>query len=471
MMANPFYVQPGGDVTPALRGLSGAVERMGVYERQEKQRETENKQADQLIDLKNRELTAAEQAAKKAAEIQALALEAYQSGDPNKMLAVASTYPEYSTAIKMALGFKSKATADNYFRTAVEFLNDPTVDKAQELVEKRRTFLRNEGVLPAGSSHTDNFMDEYKKDPDKAVRDLEATVISAFPERWKAYKDAEIAPEKGGTQGDVDETGEKKTAAMRNFEKYQELQKADPEAAESFARLLGIKGGPKEQFAILKYLAEIADYNSRILKRANEQKIAAEKREQNKVAKISVIDNVLREVASAGSEAKEAWTATGIPGVLTGWVPSTPAYNLKRRVSTIQANLAFNKLNELREVSPTGGALGQVSNFEINLLKDSVSALDPNMGEERFKEALQNIQKHFAILKNHINSPGVPLSYKVSSDPAQRQIYRNWLKELGLKPDATPEEVAAASSPTIPVPDLKTLSTDELFKAAGLKGE
>jgi hypothetical protein len=470
-MPNPFYVQPGGDITPGLRGLSGAVERAGVYKRQEAQREAENKQADELIKLKGRELTAAEKAAEKAAEIQALALEAYKSGDPNQMLAVASTYPEYSTAIKMALGFKSKATADNYFRTAVDFLSDPTADRAQELVDKRRAFLRNEGVLPAGSEHTDNFMDEYRKDPDKAVKDLEATVISAFPERWTAYKNAEIAPEKGGTQGDVDETGEKKTAAMRNFEKYQELQKADPEAAESFARLLGIKGGPKEQFAILKYMAEIADYNSKMLKRANEQKIAAEKREGQRRIKVAEIDNVLREVASAGTEAKESWTATGIPAALTGWVPSTPAYNLKKRVTTLKAIVAFGKLGEMREVSPTGGALGQVSNFEINLLENSISALDPNMGEERFRKALQYIQEHFEVLKQHQQNPGVPLSYKVSSDPAQRQIYLNWLKELGLNPNATPEEVSAASAPEIPMPDLKTLSTDELFKAAGLKGE
>ncbi len=62
-------------------------------------------------------------------------------------------------------------------------------------------------------------------------------------------------------------------------------------------------------------------------------------------------------------------------------------------VKTLQANLAFDRLQDMRDRSKTGGALGQVSNIELGLLQSSVAALDP--GSKNFAEQLATIRRQY----------------------------------------------------------------------------
>jgi hypothetical protein len=436
MGGNPFYVQPGGDITPGLAGLSGAIERAGAARDNRALNQSKLDQNERRLDIdsdradyEGRRIKLQEDAAEKAAKIQALVAEAYQAGDNEKLLQIATQYPEFSDAVKMMLGFKSKATADNYFQTATQFLQDPTREAAEKLVKQRQAFLRQQGVEGEDSKHTDSFLEQFDADPEKAVKDLTATVMSAFPERWKKFKEAEIAPNKGATLG---EDGTKKTADQRNFEHYQALKELDPDAAEEFAIQLGIHGDAKTNFEILKLRAQVAEIEDKQAGRMAERQAKQEAKELKRKNLIEGIDSVINEVVLAGTEAGDSWTSTGLPAAISSWIPSSPAYNLKRRTSTIKANLGFDKLQAMRDASPTGGALGQVSERELGYLQDTVTALDPNMGEDRFKAALEKIRNHYVIWRNHISNPGVPPSYKISKDPAERQIYRNWIKELGM---------------------------------------
>ena len=62
-------------------------------------------------------------------------------------------------------------------------------------------------------------------------------------------------------------------------------------------------------------------------------------------------------------------------------------------VKTLQANLAFDRLQDMRDRSKTGGALGQVSNIELGLLQSSVAALDP--GSKNFEEQLATVRRQY----------------------------------------------------------------------------
>lgn len=64
-------------------------------------------------------------------------------------------------------------------------------------------------------------------------------------------------------------------------------------------------------------------------------------------------------------------------GALAGVLPETKARKLAGIVNTIKANVSFDKLQQMREASPTGGALGQVSDFENRLLQATQGTLDP----------------------------------------------------------------------------------------------
>ena len=47
----------------------------------------------------------------------------------------------------------------------------------------------------------------------------------------------------------------------------------------------------------------------------------------------------------------------------------------------------------MRDASPTGGALGQVSNIELDLLKSSLGNLNQSQSKEQFMANLKQVQK------------------------------------------------------------------------------
>lgn len=98
-------------------------------------------------------------------------------------------------------------------------------------------------------------------------------------------------------------------------------------------------------------------------------------------------------------DAKELGQDMGIAGALVydvfKKIPLTESKQLANKISTIQANLAFDRLQKMRNESPTGGALGQVSNMELGLLRDAVSALDPTAGVEAFNEQIKIVEQHY----------------------------------------------------------------------------
>lgn len=73
--------------------------------------------------------------------------------------------------------------------------------------------------------------------------------------------------------------------------------------------------------------------------------------------------------------------STGLPGAVLQFGP-TQARELRNDLETIKANIGFDKLQTMRENSPTGGALGAVSDTEQRLLQAVNGALDPMMKDQ-----------------------------------------------------------------------------------------
>lgn len=68
--------------------------------------------------------------------------------------------------------------------------------------------------------------------------------------------------------------------------------------------------------------------------------------------------------------------ATGLTGKVASNIDATRAGALKNRLETIKANIGFDRLQAMREASPTGGALGPVSDFENRLLQAVMGSLE-----------------------------------------------------------------------------------------------
>jgi hypothetical protein len=80
-------------------------------------------------------------------------------------------------------------------------------------------------------------------------------------------------------------------------------------------------------------------------------------------------------------------------------IPATPQKNLSEILGTIKANIGFDKLQDMRNNSPTGGALGQVSEFENKLLQAVQGSLDQSQSPAELKKNLEQIRDNLAGLR------------------------------------------------------------------------
>lgn len=82
-------------------------------------------------------------------------------------------------------------------------------------------------------------------------------------------------------------------------------------------------------------------------------------------------------------------------GSLMAMAPGTGAYRLYGLIDTIKANIGFDRLQQMREASPTGGALGQVAVRELDFLQSVIANLDPGQGQDRLIENLKKVKTHY----------------------------------------------------------------------------
>lgn len=104
--------------------------------------------------------------------------------------------------------------------------------------------------------------------------------------------------------------------------------------------------------------------------------------------------NVLDAIGKARALSK-TWLSTGLGGSLTGRIAGTDTNNLAKQIDTIKSNLGFDKLAEMRASSPTGGALGAVTERELDLLQSVVASLDQSQTDEQLRENLDKVERHY----------------------------------------------------------------------------
>ena len=81
-------------------------------------------------------------------------------------------------------------------------------------------------------------------------------------------------------------------------------------------------------------------------------------------------------------------------------IPGTDAYDAQAMVDTIKANIGFDKLQQMRDMSKTGGALGQVAVKEIEFLQATLGNLDLNQSPDQVKKNLRKVMSHYNNLLN-----------------------------------------------------------------------
>ncbi len=112
------------------------------------------------------------------------------------------------------------------------------------------------------------------------------------------------------------------------------------------------------------------------------------------------ISKMVGQVLTAIEKDEGILGTTGVYGKFAAdYLPSTPARNVKNLLKSVQSNVAFNRLQEMREASKTGGALGNVSNIELGLLMAAHGAIQQDLSKELLVENLKEIDRIMGMVE------------------------------------------------------------------------
>ncbi|MFM7851303.1 MAG: hypothetical protein ACKO96_05130 [Flammeovirgaceae bacterium] len=88
---------------------------------------------------------------------------------------------------------------------------------------------------------------------------------------------------------------------------------------------------------------------------------------------------------------------TGFLGSTLAELPfGTEAKGLKGYLDTIKSSIGFDKLQNIRDNSPTGGALGQVAVQELDMLQKTYSSLEQSQSKAQLKANLLTVKNSYA---------------------------------------------------------------------------
>jgi hypothetical protein len=244
---------------------------------------------------------------------------------------------------------------------------------------------------------------------------LRAELASLPPEADD--KAVESIVRKYGKPDDIFKTLERRSTAEANRIAKAELEreKAEQRAIEKqrdqdFKQQLAAMSASSKS-AMTSVQRELAEQRLADLK--SKQTDKEEKKEAAKQFAINHANKVVEDVTAAKSLV--SGTTSGLVGKGSSFVPGTDAYNLNQRLLTIKANLGFDRLQQMRDASPTGGALGQVAVQELQALQATVGSLELGQTKQELQKNLDKIELH----------------------------YNNWLSTVG----GTPTKPPAAATP------------------------
>lgn len=124
------------------------------------------------------------------------------------------------------------------------------------------------------------------------------------------------------------------------------------------------------------------------------------------------IDRAIKKIEDAD---KSFVPATGLPGSVAQNIPGTAANDVRNLIDGVKANVTFDKLQAMREASPTGGALGQVSNFENYLMSSTLGSLDQSQTRDQLLANLKRVKLVYEKIINEGIKPGDPIAAEIMS--------------------------------------------------------
>lgn len=102
----------------------------------------------------------------------------------------------------------------------------------------------------------------------------------------------------------------------------------------------------------------------------------------------------------------------GFGGASASAIPGTGAADFKALVETVKGNIGFDRLQQMRDSSPTGGALGAINKTELETLQSVLGNLQQSQSEDQLRYNLNRLKNQYLdIVHGKGKGPGrVPTS-------------------------------------------------------------
>lgn len=291
--------------------------------------------------------------------------------------------------INPALAQQAMADARKLAQQEAESARKSALTESQITTERAR-----QGQIAAQEQRAIAEAAAKRAETDKAARYEEA--LNALP---PTATDEEIQAtiRRFGKPSDVlgaitrkQEAAAKQQAALELARERASLESAQKERDQAFRKELAIATAANRS-ALTGVQQQIAQQRLEDLKERAAERV--DKKEAAKQAALSHAGKVLGDVTQA--DKLLSGPTTGLIGKLSSVVPDTTAYDLNLLLTTIKANLGFDRLQQMRDASPTGGALGQVAVKELDALQSSIASLDIGQKKDTLKENLMKIENHY----------------------------------------------------------------------------
>ena len=137
-------------------------------------------------------------------------------------------------------------------------------------------------------------------------------------------------------------------------------------------------------------------YRAQLEEKQTKKSTAEAKAEMKKREAVAKATNIIGKAEQALS--KVGWNTAGFIGTKIDFA-GTPGADLQGLIDTIQANLGFEELAAMREASPTGGALGAVTERELSLLQSASASLERKQSPEQLRGHLQEVITRFTKVR------------------------------------------------------------------------
>lgn len=144
------------------------------------------------------------------------------------------------------------------------------------------------------------------------------------------------------------------------------------------------------------------------------QKIEEEKEKETARAETALagsqgIKQIIGDVRTKVTNAPWYNPAVGPGAGMASNIPGTAATDTAELIKTISANIGFDRLQRMREESPTGGALGAVAVQELESLQKTIASLSQSQSKGQFLANLKRVEDQYdRIIKKASAYPNAP---------------------------------------------------------------